>query len=190
MIMGFAAAARAWFPTIKALFARGEKSAGIEVVVYDNRGIGASSVPAKKAAYTTDVMAQDALGIMDPASGRRIKDLLVEEYMGSMKTHGMQSQAGEEGHLNAVMKHGLSGRDKRTLAAAHFPIKVIHGAADILALPRHAARLALQLGAPLVVDELLSSIEAVRGGATHADTVHSPADPAAYMGRGGCLCCA
>ena len=34
---------------------------------------------------------------------------------------------------------------------AGFPILVIHGAEDILAAPRHAARLARRLGAPLVM---------------------------------------
>lgn len=35
-----------------------------EVCVVDNRGIGKSSVPTQKTAYTTAVMAQDTLGVM------------------------------------------------------------------------------------------------------------------------------
>ncbi|PNH10265.1 hypothetical protein TSOC_003025 [Tetrabaena socialis] len=151
MIMGFAAGAHAWLPTLKDLFARGDKAAGIEVVVYDNRGIGLSSCPAAKSAYTTDIMAADALALMvrraggnavvsggseaiplspkaiwaalrgalrsdphararadlsfhfspkllerqDPDSGRRVKAVLVEEYVGHTKEHGFQSKQGQ-----------------------------------------------------------------------------------------------
>ncbi len=34
------------------------------MAVFDNRGIGASSVPADRRQYTTDAMAQDALAVM------------------------------------------------------------------------------------------------------------------------------
>ncbi len=40
-----------------------------------------------------------------------------------------------------------------TTPAGPFPIKVIHGTGDILAAPRHAARLAARLRCPLVLLE-------------------------------------
>lgn len=40
-----------------------------------------------------------------------------------------------------------------TIPAGPFPIKVIHGTGDILAAPRHAARLAARLRCPLVLLE-------------------------------------
>ncbi len=36
----------------------------LDVLVYDNRGVGSSSVPHRKSAYTTNLMAADALGLM------------------------------------------------------------------------------------------------------------------------------
>ncbi|KAG2427102.1 hypothetical protein HXX76_012613 [Chlamydomonas incerta] len=292
--MGFAATGEAWLPTIKDLFSRGSKSAGLEVAVFDNRGIGASSSPADKKAYTTNIMAGDALAVMDalgwsrahivghsmgamiacrlalqapqrvasltlisatgggseaiptnctaiaagvrgamktdplsrastdlafhfskrllaqkdPASGRTVKAELMDQYVELQKATGGQSRAGQDGHMNAVMTHSLSKQEYAQLRSAGFPILVIHGAEDILAAPRHAARLARRLGAPLVMighsahftprdaaaevtDELLATVEAVRRGATHADAVHPCPNPAAYE-RSACaaaLCC-
>ncbi|WOK91364.1 hypothetical protein Cni_G00055 [Canna indica] len=42
---------------------RGEN--GIEVCCFDNRGVGRSSVPIKKSEYTTTIMAEDALALLD-----------------------------------------------------------------------------------------------------------------------------
>ncbi|KAG2433623.1 hypothetical protein HYH02_012552 [Chlamydomonas schloesseri] len=80
--MGFAATGEAWLPTIRDLFARGNKSAGLEVAVFDNRGIGASSSPADKRAYTTSIMAGDALAVMDALGWSRAH--IVGHSMGSM----------------------------------------------------------------------------------------------------------
>ncbi|PKI76388.1 uncharacterized protein LOC116196033 [Punica granatum] len=38
---------------------------GIEVCAFDNRGMGQSSVPAKKSSYTTRIMAKDAIALID-----------------------------------------------------------------------------------------------------------------------------
>ncbi|WCJ28951.1 alpha/beta-Hydrolases superfamily protein [Euphorbia peplus] len=38
---------------------------GIEVCAFDNRGMGRSSIPTKKSQYTTRIMANDAIAIMD-----------------------------------------------------------------------------------------------------------------------------
>ncbi|XP_030467086.2 uncharacterized protein LOC115686046 [Syzygium oleosum] len=43
----------------------GGDGGGIEVCAFDNRGMGRSSVPTKKASYTTKIMAKDAIAIMD-----------------------------------------------------------------------------------------------------------------------------
>ncbi|GFR52361.1 hypothetical protein Agub_g14919 [Astrephomene gubernaculifera] len=293
MIMGFACTGSAWLPLLQNLFSREQgdskeasgpptsaAAAGLEIAVYDNRGIGCSSCPTQKSSYSTDIMAQDALGLMDylgwrrahvvghsmgamiaarlavaapervasltlisttgggseaiplnlralraawrgllassadphtrasvdltfhfapqllatqdPHSGRRVKDVLKEQYVLGGKEHGPQPPHGQEGHASAVLKHGVNRRECRTLATAGFPIKLIHGSEDIVAAPRHAARLAARLGAPLVllpggahfiprdcaaeiVDELLATVEAVRQGFTHAPVVHRTA---------------
>lgn len=83
MIIGFAATHGSWAPQIKALAgtltpndeqstasnrscdAVDNESSGIEVCVFDNRGMGLSSVPSKRAAYTTTIMAKDAITMMD-----------------------------------------------------------------------------------------------------------------------------
>ncbi|KAK9994818.1 hypothetical protein SO802_024521 [Lithocarpus litseifolius] len=42
-----------------------ESGGGIEVCAFDNRGMGQSSVPTKKSHYTTKIMANDAIALMD-----------------------------------------------------------------------------------------------------------------------------
>ncbi|KAF7830731.1 putative aminoacrylate hydrolase RutD isoform A [Senna tora] len=42
-----------------------ESGGGIEVCAFDNRGMGRSSVPTKKSAYTTKIMAKDAITLLD-----------------------------------------------------------------------------------------------------------------------------
>ncbi|KAI9096801.1 hypothetical protein K1719_025980 [Acacia pycnantha] len=42
-----------------------ESGGGIEVCAFDNRGMGRSSVPTKKSAYTTKIMAKDAIALLD-----------------------------------------------------------------------------------------------------------------------------
>ncbi|KAG2485288.1 hypothetical protein HYH03_015963 [Edaphochlamys debaryana] len=290
MIMGFAAVGQAWLPTLSDLFKRGDKVRNLQVCVFDNRGIGRSTVPADKKAYTTTIMAQDALGVMDqlgwakahvvghsmggmiaarlgcmapervaslmlvsvsgggmeafpvnwralvaafkgagagsdmtkraradllfhftpkliahkdPATGRSVRDLLVDDYINTFKNYGMQTKASQDGHLNAVMTHHLSRADLQKLREAGFPIMVVHGTDDILAVPRHAARLARQLSAPLVMldgahfitrdcapelnDELVATIEAVRKGVKHVDAVQYGVDPRQYLVMCGCL---
>ncbi|KAJ6376132.1 hypothetical protein OIU77_000989 [Salix suchowensis] len=44
---------------------------GIQVCVFDNRGMGRSSVPTKKSEYTTKIMAKDAIALMDHLGWRK-----------------------------------------------------------------------------------------------------------------------
>ncbi|KXZ49437.1 hypothetical protein GPECTOR_21g663 [Gonium pectorale] len=295
MIMGFAAGGDAWLPMLKDLFLsregtiQGDKDTSLEVLVFDNRGIGESDSPHEKRRYTTALMAQDTLAVMDhlgwrkahvvghsmggmiasrlalaapervasltlisvtgggaqsiplnckalaaglrgalctspesraavdlsfhysrklldardPASGRRLRELLREEYIAGGKAGPGQPPHGQAGQLNAVFTHSLSKAEQKTLEEAPFPIKYIHGQHDILAAPRHAARLASAMSAPMVVldgahfitrdcaaqinDELMASIEAARQGVRNPRTVHPTREPDTY--RAGCLCC-
>ncbi|KAL3524422.1 hypothetical protein ACH5RR_017256 [Cinchona calisaya] len=82
MIIGLAGTHTSWEPQIRELAGTltpnddespaGDRSSdgdngssGVEVCAFDNRGMGRSSVPTKKLAYTTTVMAKDAIAIMD-----------------------------------------------------------------------------------------------------------------------------
>ncbi|OIT22153.1 PREDICTED: uncharacterized protein LOC109217977 isoform X1 [Nicotiana attenuata] len=76
LIIGLAGTHSSWAPQIKALTgtitpnddespAAGDRSSGIEVCAFDNRGMGLSSIPTKKSEYTTRIMAKDAIAIMD-----------------------------------------------------------------------------------------------------------------------------
>lgn len=48
-----------------------EGPGGIEVCAFDNRGMGRSSIPAKKSEYTTKIMAKDAITLMDHLGWRK-----------------------------------------------------------------------------------------------------------------------
>ncbi|XP_028806698.1 uncharacterized protein LOC114761492 [Neltuma alba] len=88
LIIGLAGTHDSWGPQIKALTgtvlpneddsgdadwnsadqrcgADNESGGGIEVCAFDNRGMGRSSVPTKKSAYTTKIMANDAIALLD-----------------------------------------------------------------------------------------------------------------------------
>nr|XP_043617800.1 putative aminoacrylate hydrolase RutD [Erigeron canadensis] len=81
MIIGLAATHNSWNPQIKGLVgsdkpnsgdddwssdeAGEENEKGIQVCAIDNRGVGLSSIPAKKSAYGTSIMAKDAIAVMD-----------------------------------------------------------------------------------------------------------------------------
>ncbi|KAL3521661.1 hypothetical protein ACH5RR_019810 [Cinchona calisaya] len=82
MIIGLAGTHTSWEPQIRALAGTltpndeeslagdrrpdgDNESLGIEVCAFDNRGMGSSSVPTKNSAYTTTLMAGDAIAIMD-----------------------------------------------------------------------------------------------------------------------------
>ncbi|KAA8533587.1 hypothetical protein F0562_030979 [Nyssa sinensis] len=85
MIIGLAGTHDSWDPQIKGLTgtvtpnddelavvyrnqaddeAAGDNG-GVEVCAFDNRGMGRSSVPTKKSEYTTEIMAKDAIAVMD-----------------------------------------------------------------------------------------------------------------------------
>ncbi|GIL66225.1 hypothetical protein Vafri_19758 [Volvox africanus] len=91
MVMGFAASGAAWLPTVKELFSRGDKVADLEVAVFDNRGIGQSSCPSSKTQYTTDIMAADALALMDHLGWRKAH--VVGHSMGAMIASRLTLQA-------------------------------------------------------------------------------------------------
>ena len=61
---GFAAGGDAWLPNIAELLGRALLPCTLEMCVFDNRGVGASSVPSDKAQYSTRRMAADALALM------------------------------------------------------------------------------------------------------------------------------
>ncbi|GIL66227.1 hypothetical protein Vafri_19758, partial [Volvox africanus] len=88
---GFAASGAAWLPTVKELFSRGDKVADLEVAVFDNRGIGQSSCPSSKTQYTTDIMAADALALMDHLGWRKAH--VVGHSMGAMIASRLTLQA-------------------------------------------------------------------------------------------------
>ncbi|MFS8013735.1 putative carboxylesterase [Helianthus anomalus] len=62
MIIGLAGTHDSWNPQIEGLI---NDENGIQVCAFDNRGMGRSSIPKNKAEYTTRVMANDALSVMD-----------------------------------------------------------------------------------------------------------------------------
>lgn len=63
--MGFACTLGGWTPQLDELLAEdrlGRPAA--RVLLLDNRGVGRSSIPQRRSAYSTTAMAQDALAIM------------------------------------------------------------------------------------------------------------------------------
>nr|GEW79010.1 alpha/beta hydrolase fold-1 [Tanacetum cinerariifolium] len=73
MIIGVAGTHESWHPQIEGLLLGTTKSNddndqnlnGIQVCVFDNRGMGRSSIPKNKSDYTTKIMAADAISLMD-----------------------------------------------------------------------------------------------------------------------------
>lgn len=63
---GFAAAHAAWLPQLHGLLNPEEEGgpSPVKVMVLDNRGIGRSSSPLVKEAYSTSIMATDVLNVM------------------------------------------------------------------------------------------------------------------------------
>lgn len=58
-----------------------------------------------------------------------------------------------QGQLRAVWKHRLKDSEVRAIQAARVPCLVVHGRHDIVALPKHGARLARRLRAPFLLLE-------------------------------------
>ncbi|CAL5323363.1 unnamed protein product [Camellia sinensis] len=92
MIIGFAGTHDSWHPQIKWLTGTvtpnddqfmavdldaaevggdGNSEGRVEVCAFDNRGMGRSSVPTQKSAYTTRIMAKDAIALMDHLGWRK-----------------------------------------------------------------------------------------------------------------------
>ncbi|KAM7467681.1 hypothetical protein LguiB_015243 [Lonicera macranthoides] len=86
MIIGLAGTHESWGPQIKGLTGTGrpndddwpavdrnsdEIGEGVEVCAFDNRGMGRSSVPTKKSEYTTRIMANDAIAVLDHLGWRK-----------------------------------------------------------------------------------------------------------------------
>ncbi|KVI07612.1 uncharacterized protein LOC112508763 [Cynara cardunculus var. scolymus] len=96
MIIGLAATHNSWNPQIEGLigtlkpndddnrssFDDGYNPKGIEVCVFDNRGVGRSSIPTKKSEYTTRIMAKDAIALMDHLGWKKAH--VVGHSMGGM----------------------------------------------------------------------------------------------------------
>mmetsp|Transcript_8499 Transcript_8499/g.25748 ORF Transcript_8499/g.25748 Transcript_8499/m.25748 type:complete len:468 (-) Transcript_8499:111-1514(-) len=236
MVMGFAAAHDNWLSVIREMLdatphvvAHG-LGGTLELCVFDNRGIGRSTVPAAKTAYTAELLAADALALMDVLSWERahvvgfsmgamistrlavlaphrvcsltllnttaggwqivpvhwptfktlvkgMRDqsvhgranldvkfhfsararrwmlgphklgrLLVAEYVRSAEASGRQAPEGEAGHFNVCWGHDVTDADAKAIRQAGFPVLLLHGEHDIVAMPKHAARLAQRLG--------------------------------------------
>lgn len=92
LIIGFAGTHDSWHPQIKWLTGTvtpnddqfmavdldaaevggdGNSEGRVEVCAFDNRGMGRSSVPTQKSAYTTRIMAKDAIALMDHLGWRK-----------------------------------------------------------------------------------------------------------------------
>jgi hypothetical protein len=84
-----------------------------------------------------------------PIGAQRLGDLLVEEYRENAATSRPQ-QEGEIGHLSACWSHEVTQRDVESIREGGFPVTVIHGRFDLLAMPRYAERLAERLGARML----------------------------------------
>lgn len=84
------------------------------------------------------------------------KAALQQEYTACTEMYGPQPKAGQDGHLNAVMTHGLTKAEARVIAAAGFPVWFFHGRHDILAAPKYGERLARRWDTRLAVSISLS----------------------------------
>ncbi|KAF6253987.1 hypothetical protein COO60DRAFT_1703552 [Scenedesmus sp. NREL 46B-D3] len=207
------------------------------VCIMDNRGMGHSSSPRDSAAYSTDIMAQDVVAVMDqlrwdqahvlgfsmggmvaqrlavvapsrlasltllstsaggwqivpkhswsglrtafsmvtarsaedaadatlrfhfrrrtlktyvPQWAARRQDLLRREYLTAADAPA-QPHHGFKGQVAACWRHSLSDREAQAVAAAGFPVLVVHGRSDKLASPANAEALARRLQAPCVM---------------------------------------
>ncbi|TVU32394.1 hypothetical protein EJB05_24124 [Eragrostis curvula] len=108
LIIGFAGTHDTWGPQVKGLTGAadpvdeeapadgdtgGGAEEGVEVCCFDNRGVGRSSVPAQKSQYTTAIMANDALALMDHLGWRRAH--VFGHSMGSMIASKLAATAPE-----------------------------------------------------------------------------------------------
>ncbi|GMH44347.1 hypothetical protein BSKO_12281 [Bryopsis sp. KO-2023] len=81
MIMGLAASRDGWQPQITDLLST-IPDPRIDICIFDNRGIGKSSAPEHKAQYSTVIMAEDAIAVVDALGWKRFH--LVGFSMGGM----------------------------------------------------------------------------------------------------------
>eukprot|EP00878_Enallax_costatus_P026866 GHUV01028870.1.p1 GENE.GHUV01028870.1~~GHUV01028870.1.p1 ORF type:complete len:203 (+),score=40.43 GHUV01028870.1:324-932(+) len=66
LIMGMGATATCWQPQIEFLLAQASRvNQPLAVCAFDNRGVGGSSSPTNKHHYSSQIMAHDALALMD-----------------------------------------------------------------------------------------------------------------------------
>lgn len=71
MIMGFASSVASWGVLLDTLAAAFESFEGtLDVCVFDNRGVGRSSVPQSRKDYSTEIMAADTQALMVRQSHR------------------------------------------------------------------------------------------------------------------------
>ncbi|GAB4816031.1 hypothetical protein N2152v2_003077 [Parachlorella kessleri] len=76
----------------------------------------------------------------------------VDAYVREEQEHG-QSTHNAWGQLGAVLRHRLRKRDVKSIQLGQFPILIIHGRQDVLALPKYGEKLAARLQAPCVMLE-------------------------------------
>ncbi|KAK9819995.1 hypothetical protein WJX72_004920 [[Myrmecia] bisecta] len=242
MLMGFAATLDCWAPQLEELLKPHEvpDQPPARILLLDNRGVGRSSSPQPKKAYSTTLMAKDVIALLEhlrweyvhlvghsmggmvacklaslvpervtsliiissteggwqsiPRSwkaikygfkalraktlearakvdlkfhfmkktlrevdnryGRTRKELLHEEYVETSKGAAVgQPPHGFQGQLHAVWHHSVSQQDLNNIRGGRFPVLVIHGRHDMLAMPYYAERLAHKLEAACVMLE-------------------------------------
>ncbi|CAL8464728.1 g4263 [Coccomyxa elongata] len=83
LIMGFACTMGGWNPQLDELLAEDEFGRpASQVLLVDNRGVGRSSIPARRSAYSSTIMATDVLCILEHLSWTKVH--VVGHSMGGM----------------------------------------------------------------------------------------------------------
>ncbi|KAJ9533753.1 hypothetical protein QJQ45_026784 [Haematococcus lacustris] len=86
----------------------------------------------------------------EPSSGRRLRQVLYEEYTSRSTGSQPQAESGFTGQGYAVWSHSVSDSDVKRIKSGAMPVWYIHGRHDVLATPRFAEQLAARFGAPCV----------------------------------------
>jgi pimeloyl-ACP methyl ester carboxylesterase len=98
LIIGLAGTHESWGPQIMGLTGTDKPNddddddggivsddSGIEVCAFDNRGMGRSSVPTHKSEYTTTIMANDSISLLDHLGWKKAH--IIGHSMGNMFDH-------------------------------------------------------------------------------------------------------
>eukprot|EP00798_Chlamydomonas_sp_ICE-L_P022448 gene22448-29563_t len=125
-------------------------------VRFDSRAISAPK------SQSVDVISHFSPQVLNRlVDGRKMKDILVDEYTAD-KDSGlvqaeagqrghMNEEAGQRGHMNVVRSHSVTSEDVRRIRNSRVPVLFVHGRHDIVAKPSYAEDLAHRLGAPIVM---------------------------------------